>query len=205
VVLGAGALLDSPTAEQAPRDKSQPIVAGPVVAPGQELTGGASTLPPLRLVLDRPPPDGIGDLPAAQQVARLRTLAGHGGAARRLVELGAAQQALGDGRAAQASYREALRRAPDDLAARTGLLMVDGASGSAGLRRAAAALGGLALEHPRSQLVLFNQGWVAAYRRDAGQALTSWARTAMIDRGTPLGRAARQLVAALAKGKQASP
>ena len=83
--------------------------------------------------------------------------------------------------------------------------MVDGASGSAGLRRAAAALGGLAREHPRSQLVLFNQGWVAAYRRDAKQALTSWGRTAMIDRGTPLGQAARQLVAALAKGGRRAP
>jgi hypothetical protein len=83
--------------------------------------------------------------------------------------------------------------------------MVDGARGSAGLRRAAAALGGLAREHPRSQLVLFNQGWVAAYRRDAKQALTSWGRTVAIDGSSPLGRAARQLLTALARGARTGP
>jgi hypothetical protein len=199
--LGVSWALDDPASEPAPRDPSQPIVAGPVVAPGQELTGGPSNLPPLRLVLDRPPPGNIGDLPANQQVARLQALVAQGGDPRRLVELGSAQQASGESGAALRSYREALRRDPGDLAAQVGVVMVDGASGSAGLRRAAAGMRALARRHPDSQLVLFNEGWVAAYRRDANRALTSWGRTAMLGRSTPLGQAARQLVGALAQAK----
>lgn len=198
--LGLASALDSPTGS-APADPSQPIVAGPVVAPGQQLTGGASSLPPLRLVLDRAPPGNIGDLSAAKQIPRLRALVREGAAPRRLVELGSAQQARGDGAAALSSYREALRRDPGNLAARLGVVMVDGATGSAGLKRAAAAFRTLARRHPNSQIVLFNQGWVAAYRRDARQALTSWGRTVALGGSTPLGQAARQLVTALAKGK----
>ena len=79
--------------------------------------------------------------------------------------------------------------------------MVDGATGSAGLTRAAAAFRTLARQHPDSQIVLFNQGWVAAYRRDARQARASWGRTVALGGATPLGQAARQLVTALAKAK----
>jgi cytochrome c-type biogenesis protein CcmH/NrfG len=198
--LGLASALDSPTGS-APADPSQPIVAGPVVAPGQELTGGASGLPPLRLVLDHAPPGNIGELSIAQQIPRLQALVRRGGAPRRLVELGSAQQARGDGAAALSSYREALRRDPGNLAARLGIVMVDGATGSAGLSRAAAAFRTLAGQHPNSQIVLFNQGWVAAYRRDAPQARASWGRTAALGGATPLGQAARQLVTALAKAK----
>jgi hypothetical protein len=203
--LGLAAALDNPTGGRSTRDPSQPIVAGPVVAPGQELTGGQSNLPPLRLVLDRPPPGNIARLSAAKQIPRLRALADRTGGASALVQLGSAQQAVGENADALRSYREALRREPNDLSARVGVLMVDGAGGTAGLGRAARALQTLAREHPRSQVVLFNQGWVAAYRRDARQAVVSWGRTAMIDRATPLGQAARQLVTAIARSQGGNP
>lgn len=203
--LGLAAALDSPTGGRNTRDPSQPIVAGPVVAPGQELTGGQSNLPPLRLVLDRAPPGNIARLSAAKQIPRLRALADRTGGASALVQLGSAQQAVGENADALRSYREALRREPNDLSARVGVVMVDGAGGTAGLGRAARALETLAREHPRSQVVLFNQGWVAAYRRDARQAVVSWGRTAMIDRATPLGQAARQLVTAIARNQGGNP
>jgi hypothetical protein len=148
--LGLASALDDPTGGPAPRDPSQPIVAGPVVAPGQELTGGASSLPPLQLMLDHALLGNIGELPIDQQIPRLQALVDRGAAPRRLVELGSAQQAGGEGRAALRSYREALRRDPSDLAARLGVVMVDGAGGSAGLRRAAAAFRALARQHPNS-------------------------------------------------------
>ena len=143
-VLAAAALrlasaLDSPTGS-APADPSQPIVAGPVVAPGQQLTGGASSLPPLRLVLDHSPPGNIGDLPAAEQIPRLRALVGEGAAPRRLVELGSVQQAQGTARRRSAPTARRCAGDPGDLAARLGVVMVDGATGSAGLKRAAARL-----------------------------------------------------------------
>jgi len=195
--LGLASALDRPDSAPAPRDPSQPVVPGRVVAPTQAPPGRQSGLPPLRLVLDRPPPGNIGTLPVDEQVRRLQTLVDRRPAPGDLVQLGSAQQAAGESRDALGSYHAALRRDPSDLAARLGVVMVDGGSGSAGLRRAAAALQMLAREHPTSQLVLFNQGWVAAYRGDARQALASWSRTAELGRGSPLGVAAVQLASAL--------
>jgi hypothetical protein len=195
--LGLAAALDSPDSGPAPRDPSQPVVPGRVATAAQTLPGRTSGLPPLRLVLDHPPPGNIGALPVDQQIARLQTLVERQAQPSDLVQLGSAQQAAGEAQAALRSYRAALAHNPGDLAARLGVVMVDGGSGSAGLRRAATTLRAMARQYPASQLVLFNQGWVAAYRGDARQALASWSRTAVLDRATPLGTAARQLASAL--------
>jgi hypothetical protein len=165
--------------------------------PGQELTGGPE-LPPIRLILDRPPPDGIGSLPPAEQVRRLRSLVRTDPRPRRLVELGSALQALRQSAAAGQAYRLALSRDPNDLAARAGLAMVEAAGGGAGPARAAAAMDELARRNPRSQLVAFNRGWLAAYRGDAAVSVAAWKRAASLDARSPLGTAARSLVRAVA-------
>jgi hypothetical protein len=193
--VGLAVWLDEPAAGPGARDPSQPIVAGPVVAPTE--APSPASLPPLRLVLDRPPPDGIGSLPPAQQVIRLRRLSRVDPRPQRLVELGSALQATGDGPAARAAYRAALGRAPGSVAARVGLAMVDGATGPRGLARAAGTLGALARQHPSSQLVAFNQGWLAAYRQRPAVSLAAWQRTVSLGPATPLGRSATELVRAV--------
>lgn len=204
MVAGGGALLvahslDSPVGEGA-RDEAQPAVPGPAVVPDAALAGNTSGLPPLAMVLDRPPPDGIAKLPPIRQAARLQDLAGRTAVPRRFVELGAVLQLLGDTQGAQSAYESALRRAPGDLAARTGLAMIAGADGDPGLARASADLGALARQNPRSQLVAFNQGWVEIYRRQAAPARDAWRRTIALGAHTRLGATAEALLRALEKG-----
>jgi hypothetical protein len=199
VAVGAALLiadaLDSPVGEGA-RDEAQAVAPGPVAGPEGALAAGDG-LPPLALVLDRPLPDGVGDLPPIRQAARLAELARSDPDPRRLVELGSVLQLLGDPENATRAYRAAAARAPDDVAARAGLAMVDGAGGAGGLARAAAGLAALAREHPGDQLVAFNQGWVEIYRRRAAAAERAWRRTVALDAETRLGRTAIALVTEL--------
>lgn len=200
VAVGAALLiadaLDSPVGEGA-RDEAQAVApGGPVQVPGGALAAGDG-LPPLALVLDRPLPDGVGDLPPIRQAVRLSELARSDPDPRRLVELGSVLQLLGDPENATRAYRAAAARAPDDLAARAGLAMVEGAGGGAGLARAAAGLAALAREHPEDQLVAFNQGWVEIYRRRAAAAERAWERTVELGADTRLGRTAIALLTEL--------
>ena len=213
VVAAGGALLianalDSPVDEGA-RDEAQAVAPGPVAVPG---AGGAAasadaSLPPLALVLDRAPPDGIGDLPPAQQVGRLTELARTDPEPRRLMELGSALLVLGDVENATVAFRGAVARAPGDVAARAGLIMAEGAGGgAAGLAQASAGLDELARENPESQLVAFNQGWVEIYRRRAGPAERAWRRTVALDSGSLLGSTAAALLETLeARASGAAP
>jgi len=186
--VGLAVHLDSPDAGPPPRDAAQPAVGGRVVVPSPSAAKAA--LPPLRLVLDRPPPDGIGTLPWRAQVRRLQVLARPAGApARRLVELGAARQALGQHSAARDAYRAALARAPGDVAAAAGLAMTESK-----LAAAARELRALRIAHPSSQLVAFNEGWVAAYRRLPKETVTDLRRAIALGPGTLLGRTAAGLV-----------
>jgi hypothetical protein len=101
---------------------------------------------------------------------------------------------------AAGAYRAALDLRPGDLAPQVGLALVDGATGPEGAERAAAELARLARDHPRSQLVALNQGWLAAYRRQLGAARAAWLRTVTLDPGSDLGRSAAALVDALENG-----
>ena len=209
VVAAGGALLvadalDSPVGEGA-RDEAQPAAPGPVELPPESGVAGAGTgvdgaLPPLALVLDRPLPEGVSDLPPARQVERLHQRAADDPSPRRLVELGSVLQLAGDDDGARRAYEEALALAPGDVAARTGLAMVPGASGGPGLESASAELSELARAHPRSQLVAFNQGWVEIYRRRPGPARSAWERTIALGAETRLGTTAIALVDALETG-----
>lgn len=195
--VGVASVLDDPVGEGA-RDAA-PIVAGPVVAPGQELTGGPSDLPPLALVLDRPPPGEIGTLSAEDQIPRLQALAATNAEPRRLIELGAALQASRRLDEARDAFENALRLAPNDIAARVGLALTAGGQGPEGLERAATALADLEDRRPESQIVTFNRGWVAIYQRDADTAQDAWERTVAIAPRSRLGQTASQLLDALAE------
>jgi hypothetical protein len=203
VAVGLAVRLDRPDAGPPPRDAAQPAVGGPVVAPSSAAAARTS-LPPLRLVLDRPPPSGIGTLPWRAQIRRLQVLARPAGApARRLVELGSAYQAVGLGPEARDAYRAALRRSPGEVAALAGLAMAEGAGSSQGLELTARDLRRLRLAHPRNQLVAFNEGWVAAYRRRPKETVADLRRAIALGPGTLLGRTATGLVQRITA--QASP
>jgi len=202
-VLGAVAL-DDPVGS-GPRDEARPIVAGPIVDPGQELTGRDDGLPPLSLVLDRPLPQDLLSLPVAQRAERLRRIAATSADPRQLLELGVTYQQLGETPKAREAYRDALRIEEGNLSARVGLAMADAATGSQGQEAALAALMELEKESPSSQVVHFNRGWLEIYRRGSDQALESLRRVVELGPTTTLGRTAQQLVDAIERPPDAAP
>jgi hypothetical protein len=203
-VAAGGALLlanalDSPVGEGA-RDEAQAVAPGPVAVPGGA-AAGAGSLPPLALVLAEPLPEDIAGLPPIERASRLTERAQADPDPRRLVELGSALQLLGNGEGAAIAYREAIRRDPDEVAARAGLVMTEGSGGgAAGLARAAAGLARLARDHPDDQVVAFNQGWVEVYRSRAGPAAEAWRRTVALGAETRLGLTAAGLLDRLERG-----
>lgn len=201
VLLAGGALLiahalDDPVGAGA-RDEAQPAVPG---VPADPATA-AGSLPPLALVLDQPLPNVVADLKAPiRQAGVLQTLAKETAQPRRYVELGSVLQLLGDGTGAQKAYETALALDPSNLSAKTGLVLVDAARGGAAQAEGAARLAALAAENPRSQVVAFNQGWLAIYRRQAAPAREAWTRTVALGPDTRLGRTAAALLASLENG-----
>ena len=185
--------LDSPVGAGA-RDPAQPAVPGAVAELGTD-PGAQEAL--LTLFPPEPLPAEVAALPPAEQVARLRAMVAAGAGAPVRVALGAVLQGRGDGAGAERAYRDALREAPGDLSARVGLAMVVGAGDPPGPGRAAARLADLASAHPRSQVVLFNQGLLAVYRERPGEARKTWTRTAAVGPTTRLGLLATAALQAL--------
>lgn len=199
IIIGASSWLDGDAGSSAGADKAQPIVAGAVVAPGQELTGGGAALPALALIAAEPVPQAIAQLPAVQQAARYAAMAGND--PRLLVKLGAASQRAGDPDAADAAYDKALAADPASLEARIGKAMVQGSRGGDGLTAAAAALAVITSEHPRSQVAWFNRGWVDAYRKDAAGTVTALQKVVDLNPRTSLGTTAAGLLTRIARAK----
>lgn len=198
IALAGGALLvanalDSPSGESA-RDEAQPAAPGPVAT-----TNAAADLPPFAMVLDHRLPAAVAGLAPARQAERLRGLAMSTRNPVRFVELGSVLQVLGDTASAEFSYRSALKFDPGNMAAQVGLAVINAGNGADGLTDAARRLGALAATHPRSQLVRFNQAWVAIYRGRADTAQAELRRTAALGPDTRLGRTATALLAALEK------
>ena len=200
IALVAATALDDPVGA-GPRDEARPIIAGPVVEPGQELTGRDDGLPPLALVLERPLSAELLNLPIEARIEELRRIAATSADPRRLVELGAQYQQAGNTTAAREAYRDALRLDRDDLAARVGLQMAAAAEGTAGQTRAARALAGLARSRPTSQILQFNRGWLDIYRRRFDAAIASFGRARDIDPDSPLGTTAAELIDRIEAGR----
>jgi len=202
VVLAGAAILiamalDNPVGAGA-RDEAQPAVPGVVADPAQT---APAELPPLALVLDQPLPSVVADIKAPiRQVPVLRQLAQVTAQPRRYVELGSVLQLLGDGKGAEDAYNIALQLDPANVAAKTGVALVTGAQGGDGPAAATVALQRLATANPKDQLVAFNQGWLAIYRRQAAPAEAAWTRTVALGPDTRLGRTAAALLASLENG-----
>ncbi len=119
-----------------------------------------------------------------------------------MVGRGAAYQGARRNDEAREAYVNALRLDPDDVAAEVGLALNAAAAGGEDARRAAGALTDLAAQNPDNQIVAFNQGWLAAYQRDAETAEAAWRRTIAIDSNSRLGRTATQLLTLLDEERQ---
>lgn len=197
----AGAMALGGTSQIAPPDAAQPIVVGVVAAPGEELTG-PTDLPPLAMVLDEPVPDAVARLSPSEQVAAYRVDA-EGGDAAALMRLGAAQQRAGEQDAAVGTFRKAAAADPGAIAPAIGIALADAATGDAGMKRATAELATITRANPRSQLAWFNRGWLATYRRDGQDVIASWKRVVTIDRDSPIGKTAAELLKRIADQAQA--
>ncbi len=169
----------------------------PTPRPDPGAGGLAEGLPPLTLILDRQLPAAIADQPPIRQAALLEARARRSGAARDYVELGTVLQTLGDAVGATAAYRSAIRAGGDDTAAEAGLALVEAGTGAEGPARAAQRLDAVVAARPRSQLAVFNRGWLAIYRSEADIARASLQRTVALGPDTRLGRVARALIASL--------
>ncbi|MFM8828161.1 MAG: hypothetical protein ACKOGE_02610, partial [Actinomycetota bacterium] len=87
---------------------------------------------------------------------------------------------------------------PDAIAPVIGLALADAATGDAGMKRATAALARITRDNPESQLAWFNRGWLATYRRDGTDVISSWKRVVTIDQETPIGKTAALLLKRIA-------
>ncbi len=183
------ARLDTPV-QSGPKDAA-PIIAGPVIIAEDEVFG-AKGLPPFALVLERPAPEDLATLPTSRRLTALRARSGDDPTI--LVQLGAAEQAAGSQTAALRAYERALAARPDDVAAQIGVAFTKASAGGTAAGEAALLMQRLAEERPSNQLVAFNRGWLAAYRRDATTALLAWRQALEIDPSTSLGSTARGLI-----------
>lgn len=190
--LGVASLQDEPVGE-GPQDQA-PIIAGVVTPQGQELTGGDSQLPPLSIILPRALPPAIRQLPPEQQVVALRETVARTPSAARYVELGRAYMDLADADSATAAFQEAAKLAPSSPEALVGLAMSRAVASDTGLQEASGELESLAQRFPDSQLVIFNQGWLALYLPDVATVTASWKRTVQLGPRTPLGLLAADLL-----------
>ncbi|HET6689591.1 MAG TPA: hypothetical protein VFG74_01895 [Miltoncostaeaceae bacterium] len=162
---------------------------GPAAATGAPARGNAVQLPAFAMVLDHRLPADVAGLNLGGQAEELRRRAMTTNDPVTLVELGSVMQVIGDAQSAEFAYRSALDADPGNLPARVGLAVVPATADRDGLDQAAA--------NPRSQLVGFNQGWVALYAGDVAGARAALRRTVALGEGTRLGRSAATLLTAM--------
>lgn len=198
----AVAVSEAPASGVAQGDQTDGTMGGGAASQGPA-TGGAPAradtvqLPPFAMVLDHRLPDGVSGLNPAGQAEQLRVRAMATNDPVTLVELGSVLQVLGDVQSAEFAYRSALKAKPGDLPARVGLAVAPVTGDPSRLDDAAAALQRLAASNPQSQLVGFNQAWVALYAGDAAAARAALRRTRDLGARTRLGRSAGTLLTAM--------
>ena len=118
----------------------------------------------------------------------------------RYLDLGQVEMSVADQQAAVSAFSHAEQLSPNAPEPLAGLAMTEAMSGTtAGLAAANAQLSALQSRFPDSQVVAFNLGWLALYRRDATTVKTAWERTVQLGKQTPLGIAATVLLAQIGK------
>ncbi len=151
-------------------------------------------LPQLAIVLNRT--DAIAQMAVSNQVVALQAEIASKPTATEYMDLGQAQMSLADQQAAVSAFSHAQQLDPTAPEPLVGLAMTEAMSGTqAGLATANAELQALQSRFPNSQVVAFNLGWLALYRRDAATVKTAWERTVQLGKQTPLGVAATVLLA----------
>lgn len=202
VVCGAAAAtaawLDDPVGE-GPRDAA-PIVAGVVNPAGRELTGAQESLPPLSLMSSTPLGAEYTNTTPEQQVVKLRDAIADRPTVTRYIALGRAYMALQDTSAARGAFDEAAALAPKNPEPLVGLAMLPAIGSDTGMSTATRNVDRLVKRYPQSQVVVFNQGWLALYRRDVPTVRTAWRRARALGPSTALGQLSTALLRQLGTG-----
>jgi cytochrome c-type biogenesis protein CcmH/NrfG len=165
-------------------------------------TGGTSTaaqakLPQLAVVIDRTDP--VAAMTASNQAIALHAMIQTRPTAARYMALGQVEMSLADQAAAVDAFSHAARIEPNSPDPMVGLAMAQAMTGGGGYDAANAQLQALAARFPNSQVVTFNLGWLALYRRDVATVKTSWARTVGLGPKTQLGTTAKVLLTQIGK------
>ena len=158
----------------------------------------AAKLPQLAIVLNRT--DAISQMAASNQAVALQSEIASKPTASRYLDLGQVEMSLADPQAAASAFAHAAQLAPSTPEPLVGLAMITAMSGtSADMQTANAELLGLQSRFPDSQVVAFNLGWLALYRRDPATVKAAWAHAIQLGKQTPLGIAATVLLAQIGK------
>ncbi len=173
------------------------IAAGPVVSPSAQSPSGQGALPPLAIVLDRT--DAARSMAANNQIIALHGLLATKPTSTIYLDLGQEYMAIGDQTSALTAFAHAAALAPNTPEPLVGLAMTGGMSGTAGLDQASQQLTTLASRFPTNQVVTFNQGWLALYRRDPATVRDAWRRTVALGPKTNLGATAAIFLTQIAK------
>jgi Flp pilus assembly protein TadD len=154
-------------------------------------------LPQLAVVLNRTDP--VAAMAASNQVVALQAMIQNTPTAARYMALGQAEMSLANQQAALDAFSRAQQLEPSSPDPLVGLAMAEGMSGTTGLAAADVQLHSLGMRFPKSQVVAFNRGWLALYRRDVATVRSAWRRTVALGPTTQLGRAAKILLTDIGK------
>lgn len=165
-------------------------------------TSGTSTaaqakLPQLAVVINRTDP--VAAMTASNQAVALRGMIQSTPTAERYMALGQVEMSLADQAAAIDAFSHAARLEPNSADPMVGLAMAQAMTGGSGYDAANAQLQALSTRFPRSQVVEFNLGWLALYRRDVATVKSAWARTVALGPATQLGKTAQALLTQIGK------
>jgi Flp pilus assembly protein TadD len=165
---------------------------------GTSASSAKPQLPQLSIVLNRT--DAISQMAASNQVVALQSEIASKPTGDRYLDLGQVEMSLADQQAAVSAFSHAAQLAPNAPEPLVGLAMTEAMSGTTtGFETANAQLLTLQSRFPQSQVVAFNLGWLALYRRDPATVKTAWARTVQLGKQTPLGIKATVLLAQIGK------
>ncbi len=165
-------------------------------------TSGTSTtaqakLPQLAVVIDRTDP--VAAMTASNQAVALRAMIQSTPTAERYMALGQVEMSLADQAAAIDAFSHAARIEPNSPDPMVGLAMSQAMTGGSGYDAANAQLQALSSRFPTSQVVTFNLGWLALYRRDVATVKSAWARSVALGPHTQLGATAKALLTQIGK------
>ena len=156
-----------------------------------------AALPQLAVVLNRTDP--VQAMTANNQAIALRLMLQSHPTAERYMALGQVEMSLADETAAVDAFSRAAQLAPSSPDPMVGLAMTQAMSGTTGYDAANAQLAALSQRFPNSQVVAFNLGWLALYRRDVITVKSAWTHTVALGPTTELGKTAKALLTQIGK------